>query len=206
MLYQALEERCGAEGALLAHQAQREHAAVGAEMAAVLQALYGEPGPAELQGLVKRMQQLEQVGGWAGGGRAAAGTPPPVCPAAVRWPATLTPSRRPLRRQAFIAHQLEEEAHILPRIAAALPGGQLGWWRQRRRLPPGTCNPLTAAACPPPRPPCTDYEQRSLAAAFFHAKQHAPPLLPSAQAASEGGSAADAAAPSMAVDTPAAMH
>ncbi|KAL4431507.1 hypothetical protein ABPG75_006763 [Micractinium tetrahymenae] len=103
VLYAALSEQCGEAGALLAQQAQREHADIGREVDSILQVLLAE-------------QQA-----WAAppAGAAEAEDSAVVRDAASRRQALLR--RIEALEAAFIAHQAEEEASILPRIATALP-------------------------------------------------------------------------------------
>lgn len=88
--------------------------------------------------LIKRMQELEQVGqegrarlAWHWESNDDVTTAAPPC----RQPESAGPSP-PILLQAFIAHQLEEEANVLPRLTSTLPGGgwrccRCCWWHRR---------------------------------------------------------------------------
>ena len=103
VLYSALAEQCGEAGAQLAQQARREHLDMGREVDSMLHTL------------------LEEQHAWiAAAGTAETSDSAVVRDAAVRRQALLR--RIEALKAAFIAHQTEEEASILPRIAAAVPG------------------------------------------------------------------------------------
>ena len=105
--------------------------------------------------------------------------------------------------QAFIAHQVEEEANVLPRLATVLPGeGHSTSQRGRGSAVLTTGWHILIAAAGQrlfhPEINAAAQEQRSLAVAFYHAKQKVELLRPSG--APETGTAAGGSG--MAVDAP----
>lgn len=207
MLYPALAQRCGPQGALLARHARREHAEIGAELDAVLEALLkeGAATPAgtreQRRELVKLLQQLEQVGGCTNGRSLERGAAVCAClldlQGGMPVPAPLPPYRipgpaatcwgRPIQLQTFVAHQVEEETEILPRVAA-LPGvGSAclhrclsAWVRQRPELGRRRCHRGSAHPC------ATASHERWWQPAFSLA-QLFPPLPPTCQVRSSAG-------------------
>ncbi|KAI7835895.1 hypothetical protein COHA_010217 [Chlorella ohadii] len=147
VMYPALQAHCGPEGALLAEHAAREHRELSREVDSVLGILLEDHD------------------------RLLAGQPMPVAELLVKRRQLI--KRMQELEQAFIAHQVEEEANVLPRLATALPAA--------------------------PSPTHSAQEQRSMAVAFYHAKQKVELLRPGGTT----GTGAAAGGSVMAVDTPA---
>lgn len=95
VLHPVLSERCGADGALLAQHGWREHTDMSDEVDAIL-------------GQLLQDQSAQGEGGEEEGDEAA------------EWRQALV-QRMSRLEQSFIAHQLEEESSVLPRLTTCLP-------------------------------------------------------------------------------------
>lgn len=135
VLHPVLSERCGADGALLAQHGWREHTDMSDEVDAILgqllqdQSAQGEGGEEEgdeaaewRQALVQRMSRLEQASaGLAVWCSTLSSCSCLQCTACHQQPT----AKANAHMQSFIAHQLEEESSVLPRLTTCLPGACL---------------------------------------------------------------------------------